>query len=502
MTMHFNRVFLLLFSLLALGACKKGFEGNKTSLADPQTFMSVDTIYRTGENRLTTLIEAHWWGVADGGYVVGYEISTDNQLSWHFTKSQDSTFLLKIPPGQDSADVVVYVRAIDHLGKVDATPASTLFPIKNSKPAVKFVFSQSIAGIPSQNPTVVFPVLRYTIFGSDPDGEEDIKEYELYINDTLRAPYILPANTSNFMLLSNSPKADSGDCKVYINGSNNSLPGTISGLRHGASNIVYVRVIDKALSKSDYIPTPAIWVKKVSSDILVVNAYSSNKIFVQNFYLNNLKNIGITSFDTLQATEVINSNYTQLQPDFLAQNKTFGLFKKMVWFGDDASFSFSYGQRTTGDFFNNGGNLFMAVAINSNFDPLSNFLDWTPIKSLINPPAGTVFRVNINALVQPVKAGWPVLKSTASIASARPFEIPANTPHVGYDSVYYGGIIESKTGNPPTDWTGQSAVIAKRFSVGTQKTNFVVSSLPIERFNGNTNIDTLFRKIFIEELGF
>jgi hypothetical protein len=502
MTMHFNRVFLLLASLLALGACKKGFEGSKASLAEPQTYMSVDTIYRTGENRLTTLIEAHWWGVADGGYVVGYEISTDNQLSWHFTKSQDSTFLLKIPPGQDSADVVVYVRAIDHLGKVDGTPASTLFPIKNSKPAVKFVFSQSIAGIPSQNPTTVFPVLRYTLFGSDPDGEEDIKEYELYINDTLRAPYILPANTGSFLLLSNSPKADSGDCKVYINGSNNSLPGVVSGLKHGTTNIVYVRAIDKALSKSEYVPTPSIWVKKVSSDILVVNAYSSNKIFVQNFYLNNLKNIGITVFDTLQATEVINSNYTQLQPDFLAQNKTFGLFKKILWFGDDASFSFSYGQRTTTDFFNNGGNLFMAVAINSNFDPLSNFLDWTPIKSLINPPAGSVFRVNINALVQPVKMGWPTLKSTAIIASARPFEIPSSTPSVGYDSVYYGGIIESKTGLPPSDWTGKSAVIAKRFSVGTQKTNFVVSSLPMERFNGNTNMDTLFRKIFIEELGF
>ncbi|MDZ4667311.1 MAG: hypothetical protein SGJ00_05445 [bacterium] len=501
--MSINRIFFIIVSVLGLAACKKGFDGNKTSLAEPQTFMSVDTIYRTGENRLTTLIDAHWWGVADGGFVVGYEISTDNQVSWHFTKSQDSTFLLKIPPGQDSADIVVYVRAVDHLGKKDQTPASTLFPIKNSKPSVKFVFSQSLAGIPSQNPSIVFPVLRYTLFGQDPDGTEDIKEYELYLNDTLRTPFILPANTNNFLLLSNVPKADSGDCKVFINGSNNSLAGTVSGLKQGTSNIIYVRVVDKALSKSGYVATPEIWVKKVQSNILVVNAYTSNKIFVQNFYFNNLKNVGLNQFDTLQATEVVNSNYTQLQPDFLTQNKTFALFKKIVWFGDDASFSFSYGQRTTNDFFNNGGNLFMAVAINSNFDPLSNFLDWTPIKSLVNPPPASVFRVNINALVKPVVSnGWPTLKSTAIIASVRPFEIPSNTPTVGYDSIYYGGIIESKTGQSPIDWTGQSAVISKRFATGNNKTNFVVSSLPLERFNGNGNIDSLFRKIFIEELGF
>ncbi|MCF8253893.1 MAG: hypothetical protein K9H61_04030 [Bacteroidia bacterium] len=497
-----RKIVLILITLSGLLACKKGFDGERQTTAAPETYMAVDTIFRTGENRLTTQVDANWWGISKGGFIAGFEISTDNQQTWHYTKRQDSSFLLKIPPGQDSADIVIYVRAIDNLGQADATPASTLYPIKNSRPEVKFVFSEPLGGIASINPSIVFPVLKYTIFGSDPDGTDDIKQYELYINDTNTTPYILPANTNSFILESTNPKGDSSDCKVFVNGSNNALSGLAKGLQHNAQNIVYVRVVDQALSKSAYIPTPVMWVKKVSSDLLLVNAYTSNKIFVQNFITSNLSKIGILAYDTLQATEVENLNYTQLQPDFQSQTKTFAFFKHILWFGDDASFSFSYGQRTTADFFAKGGTLFMGIAINSNFDPLSNFLDWTPIKNLVNPPAGSVFRVNNNALVNPVDPTWPTIKSTGIIASARPFEIPISSSSVGYDSLYFGGIIESATGQSPKNWTGQAAVMAKRFTISDNKTNFIISSLPIEKFNGNNNIDTLFKHIFIDELKF
>jgi hypothetical protein len=144
----------------------------------------------------------------------------------------------------------------------------------------------------------------------------------------------------------------------------------------------------------------------------------------------------------------------------------------------------------------------MAVAINSNFDPLSNFLDWTPIKNLVNPPPASVFRVNTNALVKPVLSNWPIIKSSAIIASARPFEIQENTGSIGFDSLYFGGIIESKSGQSPIEWKGKSAVMARRFNSGNNKTNFIISSLPLERFNGNNNIDSLFIRIFKEELSF
>jgi hypothetical protein len=174
----------------------------------------------------------------------------------------------------------------------------------------------------------------------------------------------------------------------------------------------------------------------------------------------------------------------------------------MVWFSDDANFSFSLGQRTTANFFDNGGGLFMAVAINSGFDPLSNFLDWTPIRQLVNPSAGSIFRVNVNSSISGVNSGWPTIKSSAIIPSARPFEIPVSTPQLVYDSLYAGGIIESKSGFPPFTWTGVSTVLAKRFNVGNNRTNFVMSSIPLEQFNGNANADSLFKKIFVDELKF
>lgn len=499
-----NIRYIILFFIVgvAINACKKGFDGDRKTVAPPETFMAVDTLFRTGENRLTTRVDAYWWGNSVGGIIVGYEVSTDNMQSWHFTTKQDSSFLLKIPPGKDSADVVVYVRAIDHLGQIDPSPASTLYPIKNSRPEIRFIFSLALAGIPSQNPVNVFPVLKYNIFGSDPDGADDLKEFELYINDTNTQPYIIAANTNAFTLVAKNTGADSSECSVYINSSNTPLIPQIKYLRLNQNNTIYIRAVDKAISKSGFVATPEIWVRKIAGNTLIVNAYSSNKNFVQNFYCNTLKSIGITVFDTLQATEIVNNNYTQLQPDFQTQSRTFALFKNIVWFGDDVNFSLPLGQRSTSDFFNKGGSLFMSVAINSSFDPLSNFLDWTPIKNLVNPPANAVFRVNINALVNPVYVGWPTIKSTVIIASARPFELPSNTATVGYDSLYYGGIIESVTGNPPVPWTGISTVLGKRYSIANNKTNFVISSLPLERFNGNNNTDSMFKRILIDELGF
>ncbi|MFY8020025.1 MAG: hypothetical protein ACOVP1_02460 [Bacteroidia bacterium] len=499
--MKLKNILILSFVLILSISCKKGFEGTKKSQALPETFMVVDTIFRTGPDRLTTRVEAHWWGNSSGGFITAFEVSADNGLSWTKTKSQDSIFLMNIPAGQDSSDVVILVRAIDQLGQKDDSPASTLFPIKNSAPEVKFIFSQVLAGIPSTNPVNVFPVIKYNIQGYDPDGEV-LQSFELFINDTNASPYVFTGTSTAFTLVATDPKADSSRCQVFLGTSTKAQSDLSPYIRLGAFNTIYIRAVDKALSKSGFIAAPRIWVKRVKSDLLVINAYNSSKTFVQNFYCQRLVLNGISLFDTLQATEIIDNNYTQLQPDFQTQSRTFSLFKKILWFSDDANFSLSLGQRSTSSFFDAGGKMFMTVSINSSFDPLSNFLDWTPIKSLVNPAVGSVFRVNINADVPPMKPNWPLLKSTAIIASARPFELPGETNDIGYDSLYAGGIIESKSGQSPSAWTGVSTVIARRYMKSTNKSNFIISSIPLERFNGRNNIDSLFNQVLINELGF
>ncbi len=505
-TIFMNRIFLYLIAiqlLTTIGACKKGTSGDRNPVAPPETYVVVDSINRVGSNRLITRVQMHWFGVSQGGFITGYEISIDNKQTWFFTTKTDSVFLLDIPIGQDTADVAVYVKAIDNFGQTDPTPASTLFPIKNSPPTVSFIFSTPQPGIPSQNPSITFPVLKYTIRGNDPDGMAQMAGYNLYINDTNASPIFLNASVTAITIAAINLNADSTLCNI-LTGNSSTPIGTAGFLRLNAFNTIYIQAVDRALSKSAFVATPEIWVKKPqASKVLVVNAYRSNRTFVQNFYTNRMASIGITQFDTLQLTEVSNNNYTQLAPDFETQQRIFALFDKVVWFADDADFSLAIGQRSTSNFFNRGGRMFLALAISTTFDPLSNFLDWTPIRSLVNPPIGSIFRVNNNAIVNPVQPNWPVLRSTSVISSARPFEIPPSGGLYNFDTLYSGGIIEQITGQPIRPWGGVSNVIAKRFfAAGSQQTNFVISSIPIENFNGNNNVDTLFRRILIDELKF
>lgn len=487
--------------VLAFSSCKKGFDGNKNTLAPPETYVVVDSVFRTGEDRLTTRVDARWYGVSKGGYIIGYEFSTDNMVSWKFTSRTDSTFLLSLPPGSDSADIAIYFRAIDYLGQKDPTPAGTLFPIKNSPPSAKFVFGIPVAGIPSQNQVKAFPVLKYTIQGDDPDGAADLSGYNLYINDTNQTPYFIPATATSFTLVGLNLQADSTLCSIFLGSNSTPASQNVGYLKLNAFNDFYLQSVDKALSKSAIVKAPSVWVKKVASDVLVINAYNSNKVFVQNFYTARMVNNGILVFDTLQATEVVNNNYTQLAPDFETQKRVFKLFKKIVWFGDDANFSLSLGQRSTSDFFNNGGTMFLSLAINAGFDPLSNFLDWTPVRSLVNPPGGSVFRINNNQTING-KSGYPALKTTKFIDSSRPFEIPSTGGIYGYDSIYSGGILESISGQPPKAWTGISTIVSKRYRTQSGKTDFIFSSVPLENFGGNNNMDSVFQILFKQELGF
>jgi hypothetical protein len=104
-------------TIITVFACKKGYEGNFNNNPNPETFMAVSKIERSGTNRLTTRVDAYWWGTSENGFVVGYEVSIDSMKTWTYTKRADSTLLLTIPFGSDTANINVYVRAIDNLGQ-------------------------------------------------------------------------------------------------------------------------------------------------------------------------------------------------------------------------------------------------------------------------------------------------------------------------------------------------------------------------------------------------
>ena len=84
---HLKNYFVFLVVITLFTTCKKDFTGDAKMQSLPETYMVVDKISRSGDLRLSTTIEAHWWGVSQTGLIKGYEVSIDNQLTWQFTKN-------------------------------------------------------------------------------------------------------------------------------------------------------------------------------------------------------------------------------------------------------------------------------------------------------------------------------------------------------------------------------------------------------------------------------
>jgi len=476
--------------LIAAGGCKKTvITGPVHDNLPPETHTVVDTIIRVGPDRLNSEVHIRWWGDDPDGFVTGYEFTFDDpaSASWTFTTANDSVFLLAPPPGQDTMDFTFTVRAVDNLGLRDPSPASLTYPVKNSPPVVQFIQG-------ANEPVKSFPVLRYLWVGSDPDGQANLDHYEIAWNDTAQVQLTLPVTVTALTVEATDPKADTSSMRVYLNNNDNPEPGLLHGLRMNDTNRLYIRLIDNSGSASPWAGSMPVYVRKQYSDILLVNAYTSGIAQLEQFYAQGPAGQGITLFDTLRIFEQANGAFTQLSADNPTQSKVFRLFKTIIWFGNNAENSLSLAQKTTGDFFNQGGKMFMAVYVSSAFDQQSQFLDFTPATSLVDP-ADTTLILNNNALILPGVNGWPTLKSTGIVGVVKPMNIA-----LGSTSLYDAELLakDNATSNL-SPWTGVSTVIAARQNAG--QTNFIMSNLELQGLNGNNNIDSLFQAILIGEFG-
>jgi hypothetical protein len=491
--------FLFLLGLVCSGfyACKTEFDGTLKPNLAPQTYMLTDTIQRAGELRYKTQVKVQWWGTDADGYISAYEISL-NGTTWFSTTKQDSLFSLNIPVNADTFDFKFFVRAIDNMGAKDLSPASLAYPVKNSPPDIKFIFSGT------RNPVRSFPAVKYTWLATDPDGNDNIDYIELYLNDTNGGAYKLPASVSSVSLVAKNISGGTTDCDVYTGISNIALATSIAGMKLNDTNYVYLRVADKVNAKSPFRVTK-IFIRKPSSDMLVVNAWTTafTKNAAQTFYLNNINATGLSGYDVLQAADKdANGNYYELSPDPQTQDRVFAFFKKIFWFGDNTDYSLSLAQKSTVAFFgtNNGG-MFMVIPINSDIDQQADYLNFTPVRSLVTPPAGTNFFFAKDSLLTPYAADWPTMRCVANLSTARPFTIPdAPTSLYSYDTLYKASI--TQVGSSSNAWAGTSHVIAKRTTIATGKANFIFCSVPLDKMNGYNNMSVFFQKALIDELRF
>ena len=164
-----NILFIFLFVVFVF-ACKKGFRGKPTENQAPETHTVADTIIRSGDQRFISQIRITWWGDDKDGFIKGYEFSFDG-MAWVFTTKQDSLFTLALPAGKDTADFRFFVRAIDNLDLRDPSPASLLYPVKNSPPVSSIIKPAGSGAFPSKNTLKTFPAFKFYWSATDPDGD-------------------------------------------------------------------------------------------------------------------------------------------------------------------------------------------------------------------------------------------------------------------------------------------------------------------------------------------
>lgn len=485
-----NLGIVVLFAALFIAACTKDFEGDPDTQTTPETFAVVDSIRRDSNNLLSTTVSGNWWGISKSGFIKGYEVSIDNQQTWSYTTNQKGTFLLNLPPGQQSGNLPIYIRAIDNLGQVDPTPAMMVFPVKNSPPTIAFDNT-------SGRKTSALAAFRFSWIVNDVDGLLDVQSIEVVLNDTNKTPLLIPGNTAAASFVANSSFDTS--LLVYLNNRTIAFTDRLHGVQYNALNKVYIRSVDRAGAKSAW-TMDSIRVKRPVSDFLVVNDYKASKVTVGNFYMNQINALGASYalFDTIDAV------LDQLPTDEFTAGKVFDFYKRIVWFSDDPNSTLSLAQVVTRNFFTNGGRMFLVCEMPNDFTFNSPTLGFTPAQELVVPPSGTTLRMNVGEIMYPHVPGngWPTLKATSILSSARPFvTFTQASGAFAYDSICRANLL-AQTIQGPSAWTGVSTVLSRRLKVSTGKPDLILLTLPLNRLNGNNNMDSLFRKALVNELEF
>ena len=258
-----RKLLLVLFASITLISCLK--EDELLINTNPITSIFLESIDRSGTDRLNTIVTLHWSGEDKDGYVVGYEISFDS-LTWFFTENQDSTFRFSINSNSDTADIEFYVRAIDNNQNKDLSPAYLKIPIKNTLPTI--AFDQNMIKGDS-----VFSVFSLLWTATDLDGNETLDSVYLKINNSEWFSISKNYNFASFVPV-NAETDGSTEAIVYGGVSAINLNKRIKGLLVGGSNKIYIKVKDQSGAESGLDSMSTFVLRKKTSDLLVLDAFN------------------------------------------------------------------------------------------------------------------------------------------------------------------------------------------------------------------------------------
>ena len=302
---HRHLLVVLTIGLLIINSCSEDFPDQPTGNLPPETgmFLYPDSTVSQQPSRL----RVNWWGDDPDGLVIGYYFMWEGLDSkWTFTTSNDSTFSLPIgtvdttydfivsavdAQGNGKYDSKVFQNGIDFgpepfvdnnnngvfdsgeifydLGLIDPTPASTLFPIKNSSPILNW---NELSFLPDTS----FPVVTIAWNATDLDGEETITGIQIALNDTnnfVSIPGSIRLITLRGINLDTNPEVE-----ILINASPQNVHSEkLQGLALNSNNKILIRAFDLSGSSSKIIQLPdtsSTWyVKKPKGEVLIFDDY-------------------------------------------------------------------------------------------------------------------------------------------------------------------------------------------------------------------------------------
>ncbi len=437
-----RRIIPLVFGLaLLFFSCQR--EGDVVAEKNPDTKISLDAINLTGEDRLNSVVSLSWMGTDNDGYVLGYEISYD-QNTWYYTTSNDSTFTFLLEAGSDTTDIDFYLRSVDNDGLKDQTPAYLSIPLKNTPPVATIVSSS----FPNDTANCVF---TFEWDATDLDGDESIIAAYIKVND---GDWFEIDNNQNIITLIPTDETASGavDANVYYGTNMNPLNDVIDGLRLNDTNTVYVKVMDLANSESEPDTSSTVFVKPRTADLLVISGQSQA---TANIYRNALNQV-YPNYDFIN----YNINTGENQPKFW--NPTFqhliNLYDKIFIHGDGTIFTnpinsqtdilIGYAAPFIQNFVTNGGKSLIISTFSSNND-LTNIATVMPFDSISSSNGLAVFEPDSSLI--PLYGSYPTMNPNNFMIGVYPFYPTADATPM------YRAEITSQSG-----WSGPDIMAASR----------------------------------------
>ncbi len=475
--MKSSYIAFLIACLCLFNACKK--QGTPKPNQAPNTQFSLEEINLSGEDRLKSNVRLSWFGTDVDGYVIGYELSQDN-TTWEFTAAQDSIFRFTLNSGSDTADITLFVRAIDNDSLRDPEPAFLRIPIKNTAPEV--AWDEDVQPIDSAR--IAF---NFLWSASDLDGNSSITKAEIKINSS---SWTEIDRFTNLLTVEASNPTQVGEQNALIFYDNETNPFAIPGLVVGDTNQFFIRVTDEAGAVSAVDTSVTFYLKPKTGNVLVVSGHNFG---IDQFYNERLREAGVT-FDV--------ENYKQQGGKYIPTNweqsflRTAQYYDAIFMHTDNSLFSNPAGPEelhlaelaavALSRYSNEGGKVF----INANFSSVQVTTDFEagfPVDNL-NDTRGIARLFGDSAFVA-TQPGYLNLTPTGGniISDVRTIE-----PSVAAEEIYFGQF------DKRNNWEGPETV-GIRANGPNGKTNFVFISMDLHLLDGQNNVNQVLDHIFNEE---